>query len=90
MNFPSRRERRALAKKMGLVPSNETVKQWTERTRRAKELGERINMMHLEKNVNQNNSTAKMVQADWEWKPNEEVNFEIPELLPPGEDESTQ
>ena len=82
MNFPSRRERRELAKKMGLVKKNEGYVQWLQRTRRAKELGDRINLEHLKENINKNNSDVKIFPSETEeWRPTGEIYTEPSNLL---------
>jgi len=54
MQSQSRRERRKLAKQMGLLGKKETLNQTLERTRRAKEYGEMLHLQHLTRQANQN------------------------------------
>jgi hypothetical protein len=51
-NFPSRRERKALAKQFGLVKKKETLKEWYARTSRSIELGKQIHLYHLQQQEN--------------------------------------
>lgn len=50
--IPSRRERRALAKKLGLTGKKESLKQFTERTKRSAEFGKQIHLQHLQNQEN--------------------------------------
>jgi hypothetical protein len=50
--IPSRRERRALAKKLGLSGKKESLKQFTERTRRSAEFGKQLHLQHLQNQEN--------------------------------------
>jgi hypothetical protein len=50
--IPSRRERRALAKKLGLTGKKESLKQFTERTRRSAEFGKQLHLQHLQNQEN--------------------------------------
>jgi hypothetical protein len=52
--IPSRRERRALAKKLGLTGKKESLKQFTERTRRSAEFGKQLHLQHLQNQENYN------------------------------------
>jgi hypothetical protein len=51
-NFPSRRERKALAKQFGLVKKKETLKEWYARTSRSIELGKQIHLYNLQQQEN--------------------------------------
>lgn len=50
--IPSRRERRALAKKLGLVKKNESLKEYLERSKRSREFGNQIHLQHLQNQEN--------------------------------------
>ena len=50
--IPSRRERRSLAKKLGLTGKKESLKQFTERTRRSAEFGKQLHLQHLQNQEN--------------------------------------
>ena len=56
MNLPSRKERKALAKKLGLTKKKESFKQMMARIGRAQEFGKMLHMQHLENIQNQLNS----------------------------------
>jgi len=51
-NFPSRKERKALAKQFGLVKKKETLKEWYARTSRSLELGKQIHLYNLQQQEN--------------------------------------
>lgn len=51
-NFPSRRERKALAKQFGLVKKKESLKEYVERIRRSQELGKQIHLYNLQQQEN--------------------------------------
>ena len=53
MYFPSRKERRAFAKKLGLKKKDETYDQWLERTRRSQEAGKQIHLQRLQQSYNE-------------------------------------
>ena len=53
----SRKERRALAKSLGLIGQNETTEQWRERIRRSQEAGRQIDRQF------QNNNESNMRNA---------------------------
>lgn len=50
--IPSRKERRALAKKLGLIGKKESVSQFVERVGRAREFGKQIHLQHLQNSEN--------------------------------------
>jgi hypothetical protein len=50
--IPSRRERRALAKKLGLSGKKESLSQFIERTRRSAEFGKQLHLQHLQNQEN--------------------------------------
>lgn len=52
-NIPSRKERRALAKKLGLVKKKETFKETMERFARSQEMGKMLHLQHLQNIENQ-------------------------------------
>jgi hypothetical protein len=64
MNLPSRRERRALAKKFGLIKKNETLKERSERTMRSLEMGKMIHLAHLEEIENQRISKENLEKTE--------------------------
>jgi hypothetical protein len=55
MNLPSRKERKALAKKLGLVKKKESFKEMMARIGRAQEFGKMLHMQHLQNIENQKN-----------------------------------
>jgi hypothetical protein len=73
MNLPSRRERRALARALGLVKKKETFKETMERFTRSQELGKQIHLQHLQNIENQR-------KAEEESKQKEETSWEQQEL----------
>lgn len=56
MNLPSRKERKALAKKLGLIKKKESFKEMTARFARAQEFGRMIHMQHLQNIQNELNA----------------------------------
>ena len=50
--IPSRKERRALAKKLGLIGKKESLTQYVERVGRAREFGKQIHLQHLQNGEN--------------------------------------
>jgi hypothetical protein len=50
--IPSRKERRALAKKLGLIGKKESLTQYIERVGRAREFGKQIHLQHLQNGEN--------------------------------------
>jgi len=60
MNLPSRKERKALAKKLGLVKKKESFKEMMSRIGRAQEFGKMLHMQHLENIQNQLNPKAEV------------------------------
>lgn len=52
-HIPSRKERKALAKKLGLVKKKETFKERIERIARAQEVGKQLHLLHLQNIENQ-------------------------------------
>jgi hypothetical protein len=57
MYLPSRKERKALAKKLGLKKKKESFKEMVERFGRAQEFGKMIHLQHLQ---NQENSRINL------------------------------
>ena len=55
-NFMSKKERKALAKKLGLIKKKESYKEMVERFRRAQEFGKMLHLQHLQNIQNQQNS----------------------------------
>jgi len=68
MNLPSRKERRALAKALGLVKKKESFKEMMERITRSQELGKQIHLQHLQNIENQRREEeeSKKEQTSWE------------------------
>lgn len=66
MYFPSRRERRAFAKKLGLRKKDETYDQWLERTRRSQEAGKQIHLQRLQDSYNSQISQTPLTPSDLE------------------------
>ena len=64
--IPSRKERRALAKKLGLIGKKESLNEYLERSRRAREFGNQIHLQHLQ---NQENYRINL-EANKELEPN--------------------
>ena len=59
--IPSRNERRAFAKKLGLTGKKETLIQYRERIGRAQEFGKQLHLQHLQNQENSRiNSEAKL------------------------------
>lgn len=75
MNFPSRRERRAMAKAMGLTKKKETLVQMSERFKRSNEFGKMIHMQHLQNMENSRINSEKIEEGV-------EVAEEAPTSLP--------
>ena len=60
MNFPSRRERRAMVKSMGLMEKKETLVQMSERFKRSSEFGKMIHLQHLQNLENHRINSEKI------------------------------
>ncbi len=67
MYLPSRKERKALAKKLGLKKKKESFKEMVERFGRSQEYGKMIHLQHLQ---NQENSRINLEE-------NIEINLEV-------------
>jgi len=63
MNYTSRKERKALAKKLGLVKKKESFKQMMERIGRAQEFGKIIHLQHIQNIENQKNQKSSDQEA---------------------------
>jgi|LauGreDrversion4_2_1035121.scaffolds.fasta_scaffold1689938_1 hypothetical protein len=63
MNFPSRRERRAMAKAMGLTKKKETLVQMSERFKRSNEFGKMIHLQHLQ-NLENSRINSEKIEED--------------------------
>lgn len=59
---PSRRERRSLAKKLGLVKKKETFRETVERFARAQEMGKMLHLQHLQNIENQKKSDEVRIE----------------------------
>jgi hypothetical protein len=55
----SKKERKALAKKLGLVKKKESYKEMVERFRRAQEFGKMLHLQHLQNIQNEQNKTIE-------------------------------
>jgi hypothetical protein len=63
MNFPSRRERRAMAKAMGLTKKKENIVQMSERFKRSNEFGKMIHLQHLQ-NLENSRINSEKIEED--------------------------
>jgi len=52
MEFPGRKERRALAKKLGFKSKNEPTQEWIERIQRSQDIGKQIHLMNIQELAN--------------------------------------
>jgi hypothetical protein len=89
-NFPSRRERRALAKQFGLTKKKESLKEYSERVSRAQQLGKQIHLYHLQ---NQENARLNPEESDESLTPlflNEPLEETIEENLEQTPEASTE
>jgi hypothetical protein len=89
-NFPSRRERRALARQFGLTKKKESLKEYSERIARAQELGKQIHLYHLQ---NQENARLNPGQFEEELVPaflNQPLEETIEEKLEETPEASTE
>jgi hypothetical protein len=68
MNFPSRRERRAMVKSMGLMKKKETLVQMSERFKRSSEFGKMIHLQHLQ-NLENNRINSEKIEDLEETQP---------------------
>jgi hypothetical protein len=68
MNFPSRRERRAMVKSMGLIKKRETLVQMSERFKRSNEFGKMIHLQHLQ-NLENNRINSEKIEDVEETQP---------------------
>ena len=75
MYFPSRRERRAFAKKLGLRKKDETYTQWLERTRRSQEAGKQIHFQRIQDSYNEQLSKTQDSENIEVTQAAEEINF---------------
>lgn len=95
-NFPSRRERRALAKQFGLVKNtkNESLKEYVERVRRAQELGKQIHLYHLQQQendrLNPDQKEENLFSEDFTQTLGETIEEEIEEKLEETPEASTE
>jgi hypothetical protein len=64
MNFPSRRERRAMVKAMGLTKKRETLSQMSERFKRSNEFGKMIHLQHLQNLENDRINSEKIEEIE--------------------------
>jgi hypothetical protein len=64
MNFPSRRERRAMAKSLGLTGKKETLSQMSERFKRSNEFGKMIHLQHLQNLENNRINSEKIEEIE--------------------------
>lgn len=71
----SRKERRALARSLGMIGQNETTEQWRERIRRSQEAGRQIDRQFK----NNNESNMRNAAADAETKQLESLTNEFGE-----------
>jgi hypothetical protein len=78
MYFPSRRERRAFAKKLGLKKKDETHKEWLERINRSHEAGKQIHLQRLQQSFN-NQIKEESQEIDLTITQPEETNTTSPE-----------
>lgn len=63
--LPSRKQRREMARKFGLVKKNMPFKEWTEKLDRSIKAGQAIHQAHLQYNYNkQLNANRKEDQSD--------------------------
>jgi hypothetical protein len=62
MHIPSRKERKAMVKAMGLKKKKESFKEMMERFKRSQEFGKVLHMMHLQNIENQQN--PKLEETD--------------------------
>jgi predicted component of type VI protein secretion system len=63
MNFPSRRERRSMAKAMGLTKKKENLVQMSERFKRSNEFGKMIHLQHLQ-NLENSRINSEKIEED--------------------------
>ena len=61
MNFPSRRERRAMAKAMGLTGKKETLIQMSERFKKSNKFGKMMHLQHLQ-NLENNRINSEKIE----------------------------
>jgi hypothetical protein len=78
MYFPSRRERRAFAKKLGRKKKDETHKEWLERINRSHEAGKQIHLQRLQQSFN-NQINAESQEINLTTQPAGEPNTTPPE-----------
>jgi hypothetical protein len=72
--IPSRRERRSLAKKLGLTGKKESLKQYVERIGRAQEFGKQIHLQHLQNQENLRINSEANLEENIEQLPSEPTN----------------
>ena len=69
--LPSRRQRREMARKFGLVKKDLTFKQWSEQLERSIRAGQAIHQAHLQENHNRqlkaNKKEDQSQSTDLEW-----------------------
>ena len=79
--IPSRKERRAFAKKLGLTGKKETLIQYRERIGRAQEFGKQLHLQHLQNQENfRINSEAKLEEGDSKQTRKERLHHHLHEL----------
>ena len=62
--IPSRKERRAFAKKLGLTGKKETLIQYRERIGRAQEFGKQLHLQHLQNQENLRINSEKIEEIE--------------------------
>jgi|LakMenE01Jun11ns_1017448.scaffolds.fasta_scaffold8980061_1 hypothetical protein len=66
MYLPSRKERKELAKKLGIKKKKETFKEMVERFGRAQEYGKMLHLQHLQNQENSRINLEKKIEEDLE------------------------
>jgi hypothetical protein len=72
--IPSRRERRAIARKFGLTKKKESLKEYSERIGRAQEFGKQIHLQHLQNQENLRIHSEANLEENKEQLPSEPAN----------------
>lgn len=79
MYLPSRKERKALAKKLGLKKKKESFKEMIERFGRAQEYGKMIHLQHLQNIENSRNNFDQNLEKE-EQKPTDSSDWNAEEF----------
>ncbi len=72
--IPSRRERRAIARKFGLTKKKESLKEYVERVGRAQEFGKQIHLQHLQNQENLRINSESNLEENQEQEPQAPAN----------------